>query len=338
MDFNERAHLRFILRDQYGNAIQNARVDIYQPGTDTPFLGTAYDSQTGGNAVTNPFYTNAQGEVEAYFDTYQWVDLEVSDNLGTAKQVPFDKAITFSTFRERHFLFRVEAGEEADIAGAPSSPYTTVAASAGATGRLADAGHVHPFTALVPATPTTLFASSSAEGSSSAPARSDHTHGLRFKGPTSQVSLTGTGENTVGSLSIPGGSLVAGSTFMIVLQHYHTNSTTASTFAFRVKYGTTTLLSTALSSTTTAHTDQPSSFLWVVTFRAVGASGSVICELVDGWETITTTTSTPTIIKPTITSAVTVDTTTTKDLSVTVQQAASSLSGKVNVFSIWQVG
>src|SRR5215216_4362831 len=82
-----RRHWRFLVRDQYGYLIQNASVFVYQPGTTTAFLGTAYTAASGGSTTTNPFTTNAQGEAEAWFDTEQTVDVLVTDNTDTAYRV-----------------------------------------------------------------------------------------------------------------------------------------------------------------------------------------------------------------------------------------------------------
>lgn len=79
-----RRHWKFIVRDAYGYVIQNAKVNVYLPGTTTVFTGTAYDAVTAGAAVTNPFTTNAQGEVEAWFDTEQTIKIAVDDNSDAA--------------------------------------------------------------------------------------------------------------------------------------------------------------------------------------------------------------------------------------------------------------
>lgn len=97
-----RNHWRFVVRDAYGYAIQNAKVNVYQPDTTTAFLGTAYTSLAGGTTASNPFTTNAQGEVEAWFDTAQEVDVQVDDNSDTAYRAVEGAAqtISFTTFTE----------------------------------------------------------------------------------------------------------------------------------------------------------------------------------------------------------------------------------------------
>jgi hypothetical protein len=97
-----RNHFRFVVRDAYGYAIQNAQVNIYQPDTTTAFTGTAYDAASGGAAVTNPFTTNDQGEIEAWFDTAQEVDVQVDDNSDAAYRAVEGSAQTlpFTTFTE----------------------------------------------------------------------------------------------------------------------------------------------------------------------------------------------------------------------------------------------
>ena len=98
-----RRHWRFVVRDAYGYAIQNARVYVYQPGTTTAFTGTAYNAVSGGATVSNPFTTNAQGEVEAWFDTEQEVDVFVDDNTDTAYRAVegSSAAFSFAAFTEK---------------------------------------------------------------------------------------------------------------------------------------------------------------------------------------------------------------------------------------------
>jgi hypothetical protein len=91
-----RRHWRFIVRDAYGYVVQNAKVNVYQPGTTNNFLGAAYDAASGGNAVTNPLTTNAQGEVEAWFDTEQSVDVQIDDNTDAAYRAVEGVSVPFS--------------------------------------------------------------------------------------------------------------------------------------------------------------------------------------------------------------------------------------------------
>lgn len=97
-----RSHFKYIVRDAYGYAIQNATVDIFQPGTTTVFTGTAYTTQGGGTTTTNPFLTNNQGEIEAWFDTPQHVDVRVGDTSDTAYRAVegASSTLNFTTFTE----------------------------------------------------------------------------------------------------------------------------------------------------------------------------------------------------------------------------------------------
>lgn len=137
-----------MVRDQYGFVIQNAQVFVYQPGTTNVFLGTAYDAASGGAAVTNPFTTNAFGEVEAWFDTAQVVDVLVTDNSNLAYRAVGGVSDTqdFPSFTEKDDIYvsavdqvSADFGEVGDI----SSIDPGDAAAAGATGEYADAGHQH---------------------------------------------------------------------------------------------------------------------------------------------------------------------------------------------------
>jgi hypothetical protein len=103
-----RRHWRFIVRDPYGYVIQNAWVYVYQPGTTTDFVGSAFDAVTGGNALTNPFTTNVQGEVEGWFTVEQGVDVFVTSNSGTAYRAVNGSGspVTFTSFTEKDEIFR----------------------------------------------------------------------------------------------------------------------------------------------------------------------------------------------------------------------------------------
>lgn len=102
-----RSHFRFVVRDAYGYAIQNAKVNIYLPGTTTVFSGTAYTTSGGGTTATNPFTTNAQGEIEAWFDTPQEVDVQVDDNTDTAYRAVegASNVLSFATFTEQDTIY-----------------------------------------------------------------------------------------------------------------------------------------------------------------------------------------------------------------------------------------
>lgn len=118
-----RRHWRFVVRDQYGYVIQNARVSVYQPGTSNAFVGTAYNAASGGSTVTNPFTTNSQGEVEAWFDTAQVVDVEVTDNSNTAYRAVggvLDIA-DFTTFTEKDDIYVSASDQYPDKTAVPNA-------------------------------------------------------------------------------------------------------------------------------------------------------------------------------------------------------------------------
>lgn len=147
-----RRHWRFVVRDQYGFVIQNAQVFVYQPGTTTAFTGTAYNAASGGSPVTNPFTTNAFGEVEAWFDTAQVVDVLVTDNTNTAYRAVggVSDTLDFPSFTEKDDIY-VSASDGATAVGVVGD-ITAIdpgdAAAAGASGRYADAAHQHTNTGL----------------------------------------------------------------------------------------------------------------------------------------------------------------------------------------------
>lgn len=148
-----RRHWRFVVRDQYGYVIQNAQVFVYQPGTTTAFTGTAYDAASGGSPVTNPFVTNSQGEVEAWFDTAQVVDVLVTDNSNTAYRAVDGAAATvdFSSFTEKDDVYA--AASDTAISKATTTEIQDITAAlqaeaAGASNTWADGSHVHGHSAL----------------------------------------------------------------------------------------------------------------------------------------------------------------------------------------------
>lgn len=146
-----RRHWRFTVRDQYGFVIQNAAVFVYQPGTTTVFTGTCYNAASGGGAITNPFTSNSQGEVEGWFDTAQVVDVLVTDNTDTAyRAISPTTLISFTSFTEADDIY-VSASDGATAVGV-SGDITDIdpgdATAAGASGRYADAAHQHENTAV----------------------------------------------------------------------------------------------------------------------------------------------------------------------------------------------
>jgi hypothetical protein len=68
------------------NAIQNAKVELFSPGTTTLITGV-WTALTGGSAINtagNPLLTDSFGDVICYLDTAQTVDVRESDNTDTA--------------------------------------------------------------------------------------------------------------------------------------------------------------------------------------------------------------------------------------------------------------
>jgi hypothetical protein len=155
-----RRHWRFVVRDQYGFVIQNAKVNVYLPGTTTVFAGTAYDAASGGSPVTNPFTTNAFGEVEAWFDTAQVVDVQVDDNSNLAYRAVGGVSDTqdFATFTEKDDIYVSASDQYPDDSLLPTGGVGAAgditdidpgdATAAGASGKWADAAHQHENTAV----------------------------------------------------------------------------------------------------------------------------------------------------------------------------------------------
>lgn len=340
-----RRHWRFIVRDGYGYAIQNARVYVYQPGTTTNFLGSAFDAVTGGNAVTNPMLTNNQGEVQAWFTVEQTVDVKVDDNNDTAYRAREGSGapISFTATTEADLIpfapedvvqsSDLDFGEAGDIAVTLVNPFTAVTGAAGASAEFADAAHVHPFTALTPDAPAKPKTTASA-GSGTDPAREDHIHG--FKAATGKTAkfttASDTNEQLIHALTVLANDVAAGSMFKISLKGFQTNSTTAITYTFRVRFGGlagTQLFSIALVGTTTTHTDNPVNLEFLLTVQSIGATGTIACS-VSGDECITTAVAnTPKLVLGVQAAAVTVDTTADKDLALTVQM--NSVTGTPNL-------
>ena len=328
-----RRHWRFVVRDQYGFVIQNAKVNVYQPGTTTNFVGNAYDAVTGGSAVTNPITTNAFGEAEAWFDTAQVVDVQVDDNSNLAYRAVGGASATvdFSTFTEKDDIYVsasdqqvIDFGEVGDIAAGIINPYTAVTGVAGASLEVADAAHVHPYTALTPAAAIKRSTVASA-GTLLNPARSDHIH--PYDAPAGKLAkfttTSDTNEQVLHTYPIAANSMLAGSMFRVVLRAFQTNSTTAITWTFRVRWGGVAGVivgnALALVGTTTAHTDNPVSLEFLMTLPTIGASGTAT-GVWSGSECITTAVAnTPVLVKAVQTAAATIDTTAAKDLVITQQ-------------------
>lgn len=139
-----RRHFKYLVKDEFGNAISNAQVFIYLPGTTTVFTGTAYTTLSGGTTTTNPFTTNTQGEIEAWFDTPQAVDILITDNSDLAVRAGYSGTISFSSFTEFGLIgtgIEATAGNLAVIdAGDTASAGTSVFAAA--------ADHQHTYTTV----------------------------------------------------------------------------------------------------------------------------------------------------------------------------------------------
>ena len=346
-----RRHWRFIVRDSYGYAIQNALVFVYQPGTSTDFLGTCHDAPSGGSVLTNPFTTNAQGEVQGFFGTEQSIDVFVTDNTDTAYRAVDGPGatISFTSFTEAdeiHVTPEDDAlfseipvvGVTGDLVAAIVNPYTAVTAAMGSVGKWADAAHTHPYVALTPAAPVT-FRSVAGAGSTTNPARSDHIHKfMSALGKTSKLTKTTTAEEVLHTLTVPAGTVAAGSMFRIIFRGFQTNSTTAITYTFRARWGglAGTLLGAALVlvGTTTTHTDNPVHLEFLLTVQSIGASGTITGSWC-GDECITTTTAnTPKLVVGTQAAAATVDTTADKDLVITAELSSTTGSPNIEVDDI----
>jgi hypothetical protein len=343
-----RRHWRFTVRDQFGFVVQNALVFVYQPGTTTVFTGTCYNAASGGSTITNPFTTNSQGEVEGWFDTAQVVDVLVTDNTDTAfRAVSPTLPISFTSFTEADDIYvsasdqvSTDFGEAGDIGADIANPYTSVTATAGATGEYADAGHRHPYTALTPGTPPRGI-TNGATGDDLEPARDDHQHPIQGAGGrTNKFTTTSdTNEQVIwSSNNIPANSLAAGSMFKINLRAYQTNGTTACTYTFRVRWGTGGGVvvgnALALIGTTTAHTDNPVSLDFLMTVLSIGATGTAVGDWF-GSECITTATAnTPKLVLGVQTAAATIDTTAAKVLEISVQMNTTTGTPNLEVENV----
>jgi hypothetical protein len=353
-----RRHWRFIVRDAYGYAIQNARVFVYQPGTSTDFTGTCHDAASGGSVLANPFTTNAQGEVEGFFGTAQSVDVFVTDNTDAAYRAVDGPGATvsFTSFTEvdevdvtpEDVIITIPAvGVAGDLVSAIVNPFTAGTAAAGASGKYADAAHVHPYAALTPAAPVALRTAANA-GSLTNPARSDHIHqlwpGTTLPARTTQFSLTNTTTETViGTLQVPANTVSVGSTFKITMPFYNTNSTTARTLEIRIRWGGVggVVLGAVLTlvGTTTAHTDTGNFYTALVTIRTTGATGTAVAHQVNIGLMTEVSLLVPGHKYSAKTAAATIDTTTDKDLVVTAAWtvADAAVFFTVDALSIEQV-
>lgn len=325
-----RRHFKYIVRDQYGFVIQNARVYFYQPGTSTNFTGTAYDALTGGSTVTNPFTTNSQGEAEAFFDTPQDIDIFVDDNTDTAYRAVLgaSAAGSFTSFTEKGVILPVASDTDANVANLQVG----AAKDTGTSTLFAPVDHQHGS-----GTPAAALKSKTggSAGTDNDPAREDHQHVFDAPaGKTSKFTTTSdTNEQLVHTYTVAANSMVAGSQFRITLRSFQTNSTTAITYTFRARWGglAGVLVGNALAlvGTTTTHTDNPVSLDFLMTVQSIGASGTAT-GVWSGSECITTATAnTPKLVLAVQTAAAVIDTTASKDLVITVQM--NSTTGTPNL-------
>lgn len=348
-----RCHWRFVVRGANGAAIQNAAVYVYQPDTTTAFTGSAYDAYTGGSAAANPFITNAQGEVEGWFDTAQRVDVLVTDNSDTAYYSGTTSTISFTSFTERDNIrpaiadVPTSVGEAGDVVATLVNPFTAVTGAAGATGEWADAAHVHPYSALTPDVPV-LGRTTASAGTGTDPAREDHIHPISGGTmPVSQLALSNsTTETAAAYLPIAANSVAVGSTFKFYVPFYTTNSTTSRVLTWRVRWGANGTPSggvalggsIAITGSTTAGTKDPGHIEGVVTIRTIGATGTAVADL-RGFEALSVTTAVPVYVYSVDTSAATIDTTTQKDLIISAAWgvADATVTLYVTDAAIWQV-
>lgn len=77
-----RSQMRHNVKDTAGNVIQNALCYVYETGTVTA-VDDMFAAATGGAAITT-LTSNAQGDIEAWFDEARVVDIKVSDNTDAA--------------------------------------------------------------------------------------------------------------------------------------------------------------------------------------------------------------------------------------------------------------
>src|SRR5712692_2860088 len=64
--------------DAAGNILAGATVNVYQPGTSTPVVGTIYSDTALTQTLTNPLTTDGNGSILFYMAAGQDVDLRVT--------------------------------------------------------------------------------------------------------------------------------------------------------------------------------------------------------------------------------------------------------------------
>lgn len=91
-----RALLRFGLKDDEGNAISNARLYLLEEGTTTPASG-AWTAKSGGASLTS-VVSDANGQIEVWFDDPRLIDIKVTDNGDTAYLAPTSQLVNWADF------------------------------------------------------------------------------------------------------------------------------------------------------------------------------------------------------------------------------------------------
>lgn len=85
-----RAHLREqLVSDKTGalTPISGATVNVYEQGTTTQVAATMYDAASGGNVLTNPLTSDANGVVQFWMASPQLVDLAISASGFTSQTI-----------------------------------------------------------------------------------------------------------------------------------------------------------------------------------------------------------------------------------------------------------
>ena len=111
-----RNQMRHNVKDAAGNVIQNALCYVYETGTVTA-VDDMYAASSGGSPVTT-LTSNAQGDIEAWFDEARVVDIKVTDNSDAAyyPAVPA-RLLSWSEFTETVAVSR--AGTHVALAAGP---------------------------------------------------------------------------------------------------------------------------------------------------------------------------------------------------------------------------
>lgn len=119
-----RAHCFGYVQDRAGNAVRNASVHVYDPGTTDHIAETMFEDDTGVTTVANPLTTDANGRFAFYLDEEQRVDLKADAITGRIDAI---------TWEDVDVLLPIN-----DLAAIPLPNYTTAELpAAGTAGRLA---------------------------------------------------------------------------------------------------------------------------------------------------------------------------------------------------------